>query len=82
MTEIKVGCKKTRGETAGDQSGIQEKRRPISLASDPVFAFILQLFRHFPHRDQVGSVTFPRPPMTGKDFPVGTSSREIVLPVL
>ena len=35
-----------------------------------------------PYLDQVGSVTLPRPLMTGTDFPVGTSSREIVLPVL
>ena len=32
--------------------------------------------------DQVGSVTLPRPLTTGVDFPVGTSSREMVLPVL
>jgi hypothetical protein len=35
-----------------------------------------------PYLDQLGSVTLPRPLTTGVDFPVGTSNREMVLPVL
>ena len=51
--------------------------------TNPHLPTLLPLYLLTPaYRDQVGSVTLPRPLTTGIDLPVGTSNREMVLPVL